>query len=163
MGAVAVVLSESVASTVSGVGDREINEKWAAWLRSRMRARSIDSPTALAKASGVDQSVISRWLNEGRTPQVDQLRKIADPLKATMIDLLIAADYVRREEVTGEPAPDLLDVPDAIERDTALIDEARAHLLNQYELLRRLSEKAATQEAARPLRAVARKRSPRKP
>lgn len=70
---------------------------------------------------------------------------------------------------TGAIVP-AADVTDAIRRDPSLIDEAKAHLLSQYELLRRLSPAGGTKEQAaeempeppqRPLRAVARKRPPR--
>lgn len=156
------------------MGDREINEQWAAWLRRRMRTKNYSTPTELARASDVDQSVISRWLNEGRTPQVDQLRKVAGPLEASMLDLLVAAGYVTRAEVTGVEAawaePTTIDVSDAIESDPTLIEEARTHLLAQYQMLRDLSvlrsskdtERPKTSAGQKPLRAVARKRQPRK-
>lgn len=50
------------------------------------------------------------------------------------------------------------DVAEAIRRDTALIEEARQHLLNQYELLRRLSppqKSSPPRSRTRDLRAVA--------
>jgi len=160
-------------------GEREVNERWATWLRRRMRATAgVGTPTELGQASGVDQSVISRWLNEGRTPQVNQLRKIATPLRATMLDLLIAAGYVSPDElgVTDTPSSAVVaDVAEAIKRDADLIDEARLHLLNQYALLRRLgpdepsetparktSRRPASPDApvARPIRAAARRGKP---
>jgi len=118
------------------------------------------------------------WLNEGRTPQVNQLRKIATPLRATMLDLLIAAGYVSPDElgVTDTPSSAVVaDVAEAIKRDADLIDEARLHLLNQYALLRRLgpdepsetparktSRRPASPDApvARPIRAAARRGKP---
>jgi len=167
-------LSRRTVPAVSG--EREVNERWATWLRRRMRTAGVATPTELGRASGVDQSVISRWLNEGRTPQVDQLRKIATPLRATMLDLLIAAGYVSPDElgVTETPSSAVVaDVAEAIKGDAALIDEARLHLLNQYELLRRLSPetsvprgrktaKRPTSPGAepRPLRAAARRGKP---
>lgn len=151
------------------VGEREINQQWATWLRHRMRIAGFTTPTEMGRASGVDQSVISRWLNEGRTPQVDQLRKIAGPLDATMLDLLIAAGYVAPDEVNVTEAATtvLADVAEAIKNDTDLIEEARAHLLSQYDLLLRLSPspsvargkktpRTKTPSEQHPLRAVAR-------
>lgn len=164
-------VSQMSARTVAGVGEREINEQWAAWLRRRMRTAGFGTPTELGRASGVDQSVISRWLNEGRTPQVDQLRKIGGPLDASMLDLLIAAGYVARDEIDVTEAATttvLADVAEAIRQDAGLIEEARAHLLTQYDLLRRLSpspseargkqtpRRAKTPSDQPPLRAVAR-------
>lgn len=161
--------------TVPAVGEREINERWATWLRRRMRVAGFTTPTELGRASGVDQSVVSRWLNEGRTPQVDQLRKIAGALDATMLDLLIAAGYVEPDEIDVTDASTttiFADVAEAIKQDTDLIEEARTHLLNQYDLLRRLTpspseargKKAARRVKSPPdqsgLRAVARGGNP---
>lgn len=77
--------------------------------------------------------------------------------------------------VAGVPVTDVSDIQlsrvrEAIEADPSLLEEAKLHLLNQYELLRRLSDPALTKEAdrpsteaaQRPLRAVARKRPPRR-
>lgn len=88
------------------VPDRDVNDSWADYVRRRMRERGITGPSALAKRSGVDQSVISRWLNEGRTPQVEQLRKVAEPLGTDLRALLIAAGYASEQDLPqGAPVP----------------------------------------------------------
>jgi transcriptional regulator with XRE-family HTH domain len=134
------------------MGEREVNQRWATWLRRRMRSANIATPTELGRESGVDQSVISRWLNEGRTPQVDQLRKIATPLRASMLDLLVAAGYVGPDEVVADDSAGsgkfLVSIYEAIDQDEALLDEAKQHLRNQYELLLRVAPQPSPSVAA---------------
>lgn len=159
-------MSSLAAPNVSGMaGEREVNNAWATWLAQRMRAVGLPTPSDLARASGgqPDQSVVSRWLNEGRTPTIDLLRRVEGPLKTPLLELMVRAGHITAAEakMTRELAMQTVDVPDAIREDPALIEEARAHLLNQYELLRRLSSPDAA--AARPLRAAARKKPPRRP
>lgn len=81
---------------------REINESWASYVRERMRRQKVAGPSELARASGVDQSVISRWLNEGRTPTVDALRRIAGPLETSLLDLMVAAGHITADEAAHE-------------------------------------------------------------
>lgn len=78
---------------------RDVNENWAAFIRARMRARGLAGPSDLARQSGVDQSVISRWLNEGRTPTVDALRRLTGPLETSLRELLIAAGHATEEDL----------------------------------------------------------------
>jgi transcriptional regulator with XRE-family HTH domain len=149
-------LAHAYLSTVA----RDVNDRWADWLRRRMRQCGYANPSELDRASGVDQSVISRWLNEGRTPQVAQLRKMTTALDVTMPQLLVAAGYVEHEELGGDttvPHDVISDVADAILRDTELLEEAKEHLLKQYQLLRRLPPQktsptsADAQEPPRPV------------
>lgn len=84
------------------VPTREINEGWAAYVRKRMDDMKVSGPSDLARRSGVDQSVISRWLNEGRTPTVDALRRLAKPLDTSLLELMVAAGHLTREEADAE-------------------------------------------------------------
>ena len=142
------------------VSEREVNHDWADRVQRRMRAANLPTPTALAKASGVDQSVISRWINEGRTPTIEALRKVAGPLKTPVLELLVDAGHLTRDEVhpeagAGEDEPDVLE---AIRRDPKLLPEAREHLLNQYGLLRRIGAARDDDADVLHLPRVARKR-----
>lgn len=91
---------------LAGVPTRDVNETWAAFIRARMKTHGMAGPSDLARASGVDQSVISRWLNEGRTPTVDALRRLVAPLKTSLRDLLIAAGHATEEDLPVGGATD---------------------------------------------------------
>lgn len=163
-----------------------MSQEFATWLWEAMRTagyppepdRRLAGRTKFAAAAGVSLSTVTRALDIGRVPEPDILRKLAPALHRPVIELFVVAGYLTAEEAGIEEeipaAPAVATVSEAIRQDDALIDEARAHLLNQYELLRRLSDVAGSQDSnsrraqpspagERPLRAVARKRPTRKP
>jgi transcriptional regulator with XRE-family HTH domain len=119
---------------------REANEGWADFVDRLISSRYGGKQSALADAIGVSPSTVTRWL-DGATPAIPQLRAMSEVTGFGMAELLTAAgalDAAGAEQPAASPDV-LADVAEAIRRDTQLIEEARAHLLNQYELLRRLS------------------------
>lgn len=77
----------------------------------------------------------------------DQLRALAQGLGVSFHEVRDAAladlGFLDEDEV------DAVDVPAAIRKDTGLLPEARAHLLSQYGLLKRLTAPAADEEELR--------------
>jgi transcriptional regulator with XRE-family HTH domain len=133
-----------------------------------MSAAGISNAAELARRTGVNESQISRWLRGIGQPDLSNLRKIAPTLRRPMLQLLVAAGHLTAAEARMQELPvptrEDVDVVEAIERDTLLLPEAKAHFLNQYELLRRLGEPAQPvsaeeqQSAVRALKSVARGR-----
>lgn len=94
------------------VSKREINDDFADWLRGRMRQRGYDldgaragGMTRLAADADVSLSVISRALNEGRTPDLESLRGLGRALGVSLGDMLVAAGKADREELPVSAAP----------------------------------------------------------
>lgn len=85
---------------------RDVNESWADYLRRVMTEAGYDPDgirsggrTRLAEDSGVSLPVISRSLNEGRTPDPSTLRALVRPLNKPYRELLIAAGHATEEEL----------------------------------------------------------------
>jgi transcriptional regulator with XRE-family HTH domain len=103
------------------VSKRAVNETWAEYLRRVMRDAGYepDAPrsggrTRLAEDSGVSLPVISRSLNEGRTPDPATLKALAKPLRKSYRELLIAAGHATDEDLPDPAAAALwrdVDVP----------------------------------------------------
>lgn len=147
---------------------RVSNGGWADYLDHAMGAAGFANAADLSRAAGVDQTQISRWLRGVGQPSVENLRKLAPVLKVPLLRLLVEAGHITRAEAglrdVPAPAP-ATDIPSAVENASDLIDEAKRHLLSQYELLRRLSDPAGTKkQGPRPLPAAARRvRRPERP
>lgn len=137
---------------------------FGAWLSAQMTKCGFANNVELEHVTGIGNTTISRWRNETMAPSVDQLRKLEGPLRTPLLELLVRAGVlspeeakVSREQLRTIPPVAVADVAEAVANDPDLIDEAKQHLLNQYELLRRLSP------VAKPSPSVARgKKSPRR-
>jgi len=135
------------------------------------RARGPLSKREAARLAGISEG---RWRQVVTGVQKAGGMEIpANPRRKTVIAMAnaVRADIDEALRLAGfEPAPAdttrtaddrdamISDVAEAIRRDTALIEEARQHLLNQYELLRRLSppqKSSPPRSRTRDLRAVA--------
>lgn len=97
-----------------------MNQAWANYLRRAMKDAGYepDGPrtggrTRLADDSDVSLPVISKSLNEGRTPDPATLRKLTGPLKKTYRELLIAAGHATPEDLplTAPPLGPVRDAP----------------------------------------------------
>lgn len=90
----------------------------------------------LARASGVPESVISRWRNQGVTPSVEQLRRLRAPLQVPVVELLVRAGHLEAHEAALEdrpaPVPVRLGVAEVLEADPDLPEDLRSLLLAQY-------------------------------
>ncbi len=78
--------------------DRHDDATWACWLRARITATAYPSLSELARVSGINVSVISRWLTQGSTPTVAHLRQLSGPLDTPLLELLVAAGHLSAAE-----------------------------------------------------------------
>lgn len=150
---------------------REANEGWAGYVRRLIDDRYSGNQSALAQDIGVAASTVTRWI-DGATPTIAALHDISDALDVPMTELLVAAGALSARDLGGEQVqtPQVsADVAEAIRKDADLIERARQHLLDQYQMLRELSQRSDSNDHSRlenpgqrSLRAVARKRPPRK-
>lgn len=157
---------------------REANEGWARYVNDLVDRRFDGNQSALAQAAGVASSTVTRWI-DGATPQISALLAICEALDISMPELLRAAGALRDQDLTDEGlvnashAVTVASVAEAISHDADLLEEARQHLLNQYELLLRISpapsvahgkknpRRAMTTPDEQTLRAVARGGDPK--
>lgn len=133
------------------------------YLRKAMAAARIDSASDLARASGIGEAQISRWLRGQNQPDLANLRRLSRHLGRPLLELLVAAGHLEPREAAMKDQPDppeliRMDVISAIREDPQLAVEAKAHLEHQYELLLRLAPSAPADRKAPRLR-VARKRT----
>lgn len=146
------------------------------WLTAQMARCGYKSNVDLEAVTGIGNTTISRWRTGAMAPSVEQLRKLEGPLKTPLLEMLVRAGVLSAEEakiprtaLSKVSEATVANVAEAIRQDSELMERAREHLLNQYEMLRELSghagsnipDQAQTSPAKKPLRAVARKRPPR--
>lgn len=141
---------------------REANDRWAAYVTRLVRAKFAGNNSLLASSIDVSPSTVTRWI-DGATPTIAGLRAVHSALDIPMMELLAAAGALDGDEQGEQPAREI-DTVSVIAEDPDLVEEARAHLLSQYDILRRFSSgMSGSKGAERPLRAVARKRPSRGP
>lgn len=113
--------------------------QWADWLAARMKAVGFGANSDLARATGVPDSVISRWRTSGTTPSIGQLRRLQSALQVSLVELLVAAGHLSAEEarVTSfTPAERVTrGTRDAIRHDAELDDELKHLLEVQYDAM----------------------------
>ena len=116
-----------------------------------MRATGFGSNSDLAKATGVPDSVISRWRTSGTTPSIGQLRRLGDALQVSLLELLVAAGHLSADEAgvtTFSPAVRVArSTRDAIRDDPDLDDDLRHLLTLQYEAMLALARARETSGA----------------
>lgn len=109
---------------------------WGQWLPQRMDEVGLPLNRDLARASGVPESVISRWRNQGVTPSIEQLRRLRAPLQVPLLELLVRAGHLDPAEAAMEdtppPVPVRLSVVQVLESDPDLPEDLRSLLLAQY-------------------------------
>lgn len=132
-----------------------------------MQACGFDTNKALERASGVDNTSISRWKSGESVPGIDQLRKLVGPLRTPLLQLmvragLLSADEAKVTRLAAVPDRPKLDVVAAIRQDPELLPETKEHIERQYGLLLRVdrSVTAEKKEDLLDLPHVARKRTP---
>lgn len=136
---------------------REANEGWAAYVTELLADRYDGNATALAKALDVSPSTITRWI-DGATPEIARLKQLSRIEKIPMVTLLVAAGALESETLAEPEVRPVGDISENVLDLTPLEEQARAHLVNQYQFLREWSDQTASKKTQRPLRAVARRR-----
>lgn len=134
-----------------------------------MQACGFDTNKALERASGIDNTSISRWKNGESVPSLEHLRKLVGPLQTPLLQLMVRAGLLSPEEakvtrLAAVPDPPKLDVVAAIRQDPELLPETKEHIERQYGLLLRVDRAAAAADTngqdLLDLPHVARKRTP---
>ncbi len=74
------------------------------------------TPRVLATHAEVDQSAVGRWINEGKLPTIDAIRRVCKALHRDIREGLVAADYFTGSELG-------LDHPVPVPPDPALLDD----------------------------------------
>jgi transcriptional regulator with XRE-family HTH domain len=127
----------------------DVRTAWARWLDRRMAHLGWTTSSELARASGVPDSVISRWRSGTSQPAIEQLRRLRGPLQSSMLELMVAAGHLTVEEAAladqPEPEPQFRSLRDAVRRDDVLTDDLKDLLLVQYEAMVALSKARASQ------------------
>lgn len=113
------------------------------WARYVRRISGGVGGSEIEKKTGIHQSNISRWLNDGTTPQPAQAAKFAQSYDANVLEAFVAAGFLTEEEAGMPPRPDT-DFYTIVEEDNGLTEQAKIHLKNQYGLLRAASANART-------------------
>lgn len=103
-----------------------------------MDARSIGSQSELASKAGIDRSVISQWLNDKAQPTIPLLRKLEAPLGRPLIELMVAAGLISKEdarlkELPKPPKPVKVDVVEEEIRGAGLPPDMEKALLEARE------------------------------
>jgi transcriptional regulator with XRE-family HTH domain len=113
--------------------------QWADWLAARMLALGFEANSDLARATGVPDSVISRWRTSGTTPSIAQLRRLQSALQVSLVELLVAAGHLSAEEarITSFTQPERVSrgTRDAIRHDHELDGELKHLLEVQYDAM----------------------------
>lgn len=118
--------------------------------------------TALAAASGVHISVISRALNEGRTPDIDSLRLLGQAFGYNLGEMLVFSGRAERDELPVRSQQDQASAAAglALAGVDDLPDGARSALVSLVQemvaLARQLDQEDPPVSLVRPLDAAAR-------
>jgi transcriptional regulator with XRE-family HTH domain len=109
-----------------------------------MRATGFESNSDLARATGVPDSVISRWRTSGTVPSIAQLRRLQSALQVSLLELVVAAGHLSAVEAgvtTYSPAVHVpRDARAAILHDASLDDDLKHLLEVQYDAMLLLAE-----------------------
>ncbi|WP_275792671.1 helix-turn-helix domain-containing protein [Prescottella equi] len=113
------------------------------WVARVARKRGLETEADISRAINTSQSIVGRWRMHGTAPTMETLRRLSDGLNVPIQEALVAAGYVRPEEV-GVVEAEGRDIKDIPTRDLLL------------ELARRLGEdelggEVAAIRSARPL------------
>lgn len=102
------------------------------WLAGRMQDKGLVRPADLSRATGVDASLIGRWLRGESLPGATNLRRLAPALDVPEIELFALAGHLEGAATAAAPARERPAVIGELERllgpDSPLPAEERAGL-----------------------------------
>lgn len=107
------------------------------YLRKAMTAVRLGQAD-LARASGIGEAQISRWLRGQNQPDLPNLRRLSKPLARPLLELLVASGHLKPREAAMKDlpappsAPVVSSVPDAITADQDLEEEGKRALKQHY-------------------------------
>lgn len=79
---------------------------WPAYLKAAMEAAGYTSAAELARATGIGEAQVSRWLRGATQPDVINLRRLTRSLRRPLLELLVAAGHLEPEEARMKSAPE---------------------------------------------------------
>lgn len=107
---------------VSNLWDHEVFREYV--ISHAKRAKVATSQAGLARATGIDESVLSRWFRGVEQPSLTNLRRLAEGVPGTSVkDLAVLAGRASTDELGMESGPV---APVTAHRHAARIDELLA-------------------------------------
>lgn len=102
------------------------NGTWATYVTALLDARG-ERAADLAKATGISNSLISRWLSAGTQPDIPSLRRLAATTGIPLLELMIQAGHITRDEaqITRHYAMPRVTIERAIDSDDSISDHDR--------------------------------------
>lgn len=96
------------ATKIAGMTRQNSSARWAEWVQQHLDAlgwTNID----LARAAGIDRSLIGRWLNDGTRPTIESIRAVCRAFHRDIRQgLIMAGLFTEAEMQTSAPAaPDV--------------------------------------------------------
>lgn len=101
---------------------------WAAYVRTLLDARG-ERPADFARAVGINNSIVSRWMTSAAAPDLPTLRRIAEGTGVPLLELLVHAGHLAPAEaqittqLSAVPKP--VTVEEAIEADEGIPEHHR--------------------------------------
>ena len=132
--------------TVTGM---HAQSEWPSRLRDAMDQAGLKGAADLARASGLNYSVTHRWLAGEGVPSVDNLRAAAKPLGVPLLELMVWAGLITREEARLRDPGTQLTPEEALAADRTLTAEGRRAGLASLEGLRKAFGTARPKERKR--------------
>ncbi|NKR57482.1 XRE family transcriptional regulator [Rhodococcus hoagii] len=83
------------------------------WVARVARKRGLETEADISRAINTSQSIVGRWRMHGTAPTMETLRRLSDGLNVPIQEALVAAGYVKPEEVGIIQAEgrDIKDIP----------------------------------------------------
>lgn len=89
---------------------------FGSWLDRRMRERGFPRPADLSRATGIDASLIGRWLRGESLPGATNLRRLAPALDMVEVELFARAGHLPDAIPSARPARERPAVVGELER-----------------------------------------------
>lgn len=109
---------------------------WPRKLRKAMTRAGFTTAADLASAAGLSYSVVYRWLEEDRVPNIDNLRAISGPLEVPLLELIVWTGLLSADEARIDTSAQITP-EEALRTDPTLTDEGRRAGLATLEGLRK--------------------------
>lgn len=110
-----------------------------------MADQGFETNMDLSRATGIDNTVISRWRNGETVPQLDQLRKLEKALDTKLLELMVRAGHLTQQEADLKVISPTTPVARPIDPTRVLPDDLTA---DQIAEIRRFAEYVRSQNPA---------------
>lgn len=75
------------------------------WAKYVERVAGTDVSTEIAKATGINQSSVYRWLKDGAVPSTAHAARFAQAYGRNVLEAFVAAEFLTAEEAGTPPGP----------------------------------------------------------